>query len=227
MWYCDGMRVLVVVVVAVCHSAFAAPIDNPYTPHLLAGPFSSVEAWCTALATHVDADTGARWTCVPAYDHLVSSGPTRAGSAQLVPIVPSPDGAPICVLIVPHGTQLWADEASELPCMPPVGRKTNVHAVEIEELAWRDLIASVPGEELVMRYTVDRANVDGDAVTRTMVVCGAGASGKPRCTSIPIESDYDWSTQYHPTISADGRLRFRIESHYTSPDDHVYPLRFP
>jgi hypothetical protein len=230
------MRIALVACIAVCLPAPGlsaprptTPVDNPYTPHPLAGPFSSVAGWCTALAARVDETTGVHWTCVPMYEHLVSSGPTRAGSAQLVPIVPDTGGAtPICVLVVPHGHQLWADEASELPCMPPPGHKSNVRAVEIEELAWRDVIASVPGNELVLRYAIDRANVDGDDVTRAMILCGAGASGKPRCTSsIPVESDYDWATQYHPTISAGGLLRFKIVSHYAEPDDHVYPLRFP
>jgi hypothetical protein len=234
--------------------------DGPYATHALQGPYASKAAWCEDLVKRArDAfvreigsppdDEDAPRGCL-SHRELVTRGPTRLGpggraitAVELAPYGNEQTWGPSCALVLTTARGLYAAEDA-LHCRPPPGESSIVSEIAIEELAWVDLVGSRPGEalgnELVVKVTEVRAFPavpGGKELTTKMIVCGAGASGVPRCTtSIPIRRHVDGlhDVDYKPTVDDTGILHFAVEDRGDTMDpdqlaqfERKHPLRFP
>lgn len=217
---------------------------GPFAPHALAGPYDTIAAWCADLAQRMVAKQRAAWKTdggtdddfvvsddkFGCLDHrpIVTTGATQIGAsgglltaAELLPFqeTEDPNYGPECALVLHAGAAIWVDEADVTRCLPRAGAHTIFKYVDVEKLAWSDVIDGAPGRELVLVVSSRRATAQmGDATDitrRDQIVCGVGASRIPRCTpGIPMHvQSYVSDREYGPTISRHGVLRFTVEDH--------------
>jgi hypothetical protein len=253
------MRALVLAVASACTSpatpvanrshAPRAVTPGPFAPVELVGPFASVDAYCADAARRAN-DAWRAEAREPPEEPLgcvrdakvADFGPTLAGpsggvmtAAELVVVDASHDTiwGPECSIIVHAVDSVWAAE-NAFPCrMANLG--TTFEWIVIDELAWHDVIDRAPagtaiGPELVVKMSFTRYTGGGVMATgQDMVVCGIGASGKPRCTpQIPMRLEALSTVVTLATISRTGTLRFapRItRDEGTIDDDYMAKLR--
>jgi hypothetical protein len=223
-----------------------------------AGPYRSMADWCADLARRDHADARTEYVKEVGDDEGYEDDPSYGCRAPYTPLVTrgatsiAGDGAiaraelvPTSSLALEHGCavllhvddRIFAIEDATA-CLPPPDENSIYHEIALE-LAWRDLVAEGVGPELVISISTTRdtaSSLYGDRSTRSMYVCGAGASRRARCTpEIPIAMhDPAFLIDYRPAIGRDGTLRFAVDDHGgggldldDDSYDRSYTLRFP
>jgi hypothetical protein len=233
------MRALVLIVASGCWStstpianrshAPRAVTPGPFAPVELVGPFASVDAYCADAARRAN-DAWRAESGEPPEEPLgcvrdakvADFGPTLAGpsgglmtAAELVVVDTAHDvnWGPECSIVIHVGGRVWAAEKAFACRVEGLGH--TFEWIVIDEMAWHDVIDRAPegtaiGAELVVKMTFTRYTGGGVMATgQDMVVCGIGASGKPRCTpAIPMRLEALSTVETSATISRTGMLRF-------------------
>jgi hypothetical protein len=195
-----------------------------YAPLALDGPYHSVDEWCAQSSIPAD-DHHMYIRCVPAYEPLVSSGPSHIERAWLVPYDEMFQGGEIspdtsCAIAIQRGGAVWVEDAATIHCLSPPGKHGTYDRITIDEFVWRDVISEAPqgeaiGPELVVRVSSSQPVPEYKITVRkeNMIVCGSGASEHPACTPlIPVSEDTASShRQFRPQISTNGKLSFTID----------------
>jgi hypothetical protein len=155
--------------------------------------------------------------------------------AQIIAVDRGLDRAwgPDSTIVIHTRGQFWAAE-NMFTCRT-ADLRAGFDDIEIDEIAWRDIIDRVPegmaiGPELIVTTSYVRNTGGGVTVyAEDMIVCGIGASGRPRCTPrIPVSLTALSAFVISPTISRTGLLRFALRVTHdegTIDDDYLSKLR--